>query len=62
MIKAEIIQRKIEEGKLSVNEARILQDLKPIEGERSNEYYLRLDALQVEKQTLIGIDFAIGTD
>lgn len=36
MVKAELIQKKIKEGKLSTNEARILQDLKPIEGERSN--------------------------
>ncbi|PEZ62568.1 hypothetical protein CN324_21575 [Bacillus anthracis] len=31
MKKAELIQKKIEEGKLSVNEARLLLDLKPIE-------------------------------
>lgn len=31
MKKAELIQKKIEEGKLSVNEARLLLDLEPIE-------------------------------
>ena len=31
MNKAELIQKKIEEGKLSINEARILMDLEPIE-------------------------------
>lgn len=31
MKKAELIQKKIEEGKLSINEARILMDLEPIE-------------------------------
>lgn len=33
MKKAELIQKKIEEGKLSINEARILMDLEPIETE-----------------------------
>ena len=33
MKKAELIQKKIEEGKLSINEARILIDLEPIETE-----------------------------
>lgn len=36
MKKAELIQKKIEEGKLSVNESRILMDLEPIETESCN--------------------------
>ncbi|UOC03579.1 hypothetical protein BTT_47910 [Bacillus thuringiensis serovar morrisoni str. 4AA1] len=36
MNKAKLIQSKIEEGKLSVNELRILMDLEPIEAESCN--------------------------
>ncbi|WP_459503070.1 hypothetical protein [Bacillus sp. C1] len=52
MKKAELIEKKIREGKLSINEARILQDLEPIEEERCNQYCIYFT----------GIDFAIDSD
>ncbi len=47
MDKAKLIQSKIEEGKLSINESRILMDLEPIETESCNRL-LANDKLIIE--------------
>ncbi|MGR5964232.1 MULTISPECIES: hypothetical protein [Bacillus] len=39
MDKAKLIQGKIEEGKLSINEARILMGLEPIEMDTCNYFF-----------------------
>ncbi|MEB8992566.1 hypothetical protein P4H81_07010 [Bacillus cereus] len=43
MDKAKLIQSKVEEGKLSINEARILMDLEPIEMDACNTSLIRKD-------------------
>ncbi|BAR81497.1 uncharacterized protein KNN_00622 [Bacillus thuringiensis serovar tolworthi] len=39
MNKAKLIQSKIEEGKLSINESRILMDLEPIKMDACNYFF-----------------------
>ncbi|PEU76759.1 hypothetical protein CN386_16095 [Bacillus cereus] len=63
--KAELIQKKIEEGKLSVNEARLLLDLEPIEvlmkvvcEQRKNEMlkdYKQMNVVKDENKPLLQI-------
>ncbi|WP_410976581.1 hypothetical protein [Bacillus cereus] len=46
MDKAKLIQSKIEENKLSINEARILMDLEPIETDPCNYFFKKLESVK----------------
>lgn len=50
MKKAELIKKKLEEGLLSINEARILQGLEPIELDPCKQFFKKLEGKSNQEQ------------
>ncbi|QKH28150.1 hypothetical protein FOC89_23005 [Bacillus thuringiensis] len=50
MKKAELIKKKLEEGLLSINEARILQGLEPIELDPCKQFFKKLESKSNQEQ------------